>query len=410
MIDVRGAFAPLREPGVVESGKKDWFTEGKAPPWQVYATEAGVSVTPDSSLRLATAWSCVRLLSETIATLPLLIYRELPDGHERASQHPLYSLLHDQPNPNTPAVPFFEAAVMNLQLFGRAFGLVGTPLRPGALPDRIDLLMPWQVDVDRPNEMTVRFYYRPDSGGRHEIPADQLIYWRGLSYNGVDGLSPIEYARQTFGLARAAELFGQRFFGNNAHPGGVLSTEQKIDDDEREIVKTSIEAGYRGVNQLRLMVLDGGWKYTPMGFPPEQAQFLETRVKSDADVCKIFRVPPWMVGVQIEGTKPYANVEQEAIHFVTYSIRPWLVRLEQGLNLRLFPRDVSGRRDFFCEFLADALLRGDLKSRYEAYAISYNRWRTRNELRRLDNLSPVEGGDDWGEASQVDSSGKEMGA
>lgn len=400
MIDTRAAFASLHEPGAVAAEKRDWFTEGKNPPWWGYSTEAGVAVSEDGALRLATAWACIRLLSETVATLPAIIYRELSDGRERASTHPMYSLLHDKPNPNTPAVPYYETLMLHLLLYGNAYSYVDRPLRPGAQPDRLDLLDPTRVrcEVD---ERSVRYWYRPKGGSEIELFASELVHWRGLSFDGVRGLAPIQYAKQTFGLALAAEKYGQRFFGNNAHPGGVLSTKQTLDAEQRDRVKVSIEEGHRGSNQMRLMVLDGDWEYQTFGIPPEQAQFLGTRVKSDGDVCKIFRVPPWMVGVQVEGSKPYANVEQEAINFVTYSIRPWLVRIEQGLNLSLFPRESNGRRDFFVEFLADAILRGDLKSRYDAYSVSFNRWRTRNEIRRLDNLNPVEGGDEFNDALTV---------
>jgi HK97 family phage portal protein len=215
-----------------------------------------------------------------------------------------------------------------------------------------------------------------------------------LTHDGVVGLGPIEQCKRSLGLAIAAEKYGSRFFGNAAHPGGVLSTKDELDEDERERVRQSIEDGYRGHKQLSLMLLDGDWHYQPLGIPPEQAQFLQTRVKQDADVCRIFGVPPWLIGVPVEGSKPYANVEQEMINFVVLTIRPLLVRLESTINAQLFPMIPGRGREYFFEILVDGLLRGDGVSRFQRYQLGVrNGIYSPNEVRELENLSPYDGGD-----------------
>ena len=395
-MNIREAFAPLHDPALVpQRHKRDWFTEGKNPPWWGYATEAGESVSEASALRVVTAWRCVNLLASTVGTLPKLIYRNLDRGKERSQFHPLYRLLHDQPNQMMTASTLFEAVVHHLLVYGNAFGFIDRSMRVGSDPDGIYLMCPDRVSV-KYDDRSARYYYMPPgTGDRYEVDRSEILHWRGLTYDGVMGLAPIQHCKLTLGLSIAAEKYGARFFGNNSHPGGILAKDD-LHDDERDAMKATIEEGYRGNNQLRFMVMNGEWKYTPIGIPPEQAQFLQTRVKQDADVCRIFGVPPWLVGVPVEGSKPYANVEQEMINFAKLTLRQLLVRIEEPINAALFPRDPVRGREYFFEFLVDGLMRGDGVSRFKQYEVGIrSRILSPNEVRELENLSPYEGGDNY---------------
>lgn len=352
-------------------------------------TAAGVSVTEGNALRMTTVYACVRLLSESVASLPLHLYRRLPGGgKERLTEDPRYALLHDQPNPLMSSFTFRETLQAHLETWGNAYAWIERskggkvaalwPLRPDKVEAKID---------DRTGRLSYTYEFRGEK--LPEQPASSILHVPGLGWDGVKGYSPIGLMKNAIGMGLAAENYGSQFFGNAAMPSGILSTEQVLDDDAVERLKASWEAMHGGDNKWRVAMLGGGLTWTSIGIKPEEAQFLETRGYTDAQIARAYNIPAWMVGVESKGSMTYSNVEQQGLMYVTHCLRPRLVRLEQEINRKLLPEPT-----LFVEFNVDGLARGDLKSRYQAYAIAEGRWLTVNEIRELENRNPVEGGDE----------------
>jgi HK97 family phage portal protein len=350
----------------------------------------GISVSEEGALKLAAVYACVRVLSETVAQLPLIIYERLERGKERAVDHPLYRLLHDQPNPLMTAFEWRETLMSHLALWGNAYCEIemdgaGRPLALWPLrPDQME-------DVRRKGDALTYLYQLPD-GKRVVLRGEQVFHVRGLSPDGVWGYSPIrQFARQLVGMGLAVETFGSAFFANGARPGGVLQHPGKLGDEAYANLRESWGARHEGVsNAHRVAILEEGMTFQAIGVPPEEAQFLESMKLNRTQIASIFRVPPHMIGDLERAT--FSNIEQQSIEFKTYTIEPWLVRWQQAINTRLM---IEGERDtFFAEFLTDALLRGDTASRYQAHAIGrQNGWLSANDIREIENMNPVDGGD-----------------
>jgi HK97 family phage portal protein len=231
---------------------------------------------------------------------------------------------------------------------------------------------------------------------------------RVLHVSGVLGLSPIGQAREALGLTMAAEEYGARFFSNDSTPGGVLEHPGQLSGDAQIRLRNQIEAQTRGLsNKHRMMVLEEGMKWTQMGLPPEDSQFLETRKFQVGEIARIFRVPPHMIGDVDRSTSWGSGIEQQTIGFIIYSVRSWLVRWEQEENKTLLSEDE--RKNYFVEYLVDGLLRGDIQSRYQAYSIArQNGWMNGNEIRELENQNPAKGLDIYlvnGNMTPVDKAG-----
>jgi HK97 family phage portal protein len=352
-------------------------------------TASGASVNATSALKISTVWACVRLISETIASLPAFVYERLPDGgRQRATNHPLYDLLHSQPNDSQTAFEFFEMMTGHVLLRGNAYARIVPGARGFA-----DQLIPVHPDEVTPEKVpgTSKLRYRVQ-GFSQPFNDDEILHLRGLSSDGYVGLDPITYARESFGLTMAGEKYGARFFGNNSIPGGILSTDKGLKPDTAKRIKESWEASQVGGNNHRVAVLEEGLKWQAIGVDPRNAQFLELREFQAEDVCRWFRVPPHMVGLTSKSTSWGSGIEQQSIGFVTYSLVPWLVRWQQALSRDL----ILAPQTYFVEFLVAGLLRGDLKSRFEAYNIARNGgWYSANDVRRLENENPIEGGDDY---------------
>ncbi len=353
------------------------------------STASGASVNPTSALKISTVWACVRLISETIASLPVHVYQRLSDGgRQRATNHPLYDLLHSQPNEAQTAFEFFEMMTGHVLLRGNAYARIVPGARGFA-----DQLIPMHPDDVAPEKVpgTNKLRYRV-SGFSSPFNDDQMLHLRGLSSDGQVGLDPITYARESFGLTMAGEKYGARFFGNNSIPGGILTTEKPIKPEAAKRLKGEWEATQAGANNHRVAVLEGGLKWQAIGVDPRNAQFLELREFQSEDVCRWFRVPPHMVGLTSKATSWGSGIEQMSIGFVTYTLVPWLTRWAQAISRDL----ILAPNTYFVEFMVDALLRGDLKSRYEAYAIGRNwGWLSSNDVRRKENENPIDGGDDY---------------
>jgi HK97 family phage portal protein len=350
---------------------------------------SGVTVNENTALKSTAVFACVRILAETVASLPLPVYRRLPGGgKERATDHYLYPLLHDQPNPEMTSFEFRETLMGHLALWGNAYAEIQ---RNGA--GEVVALWPLRPDrmrVSRDDQGLQYKYTLPD-GTTAVLRQRNIMHIRGLSGDGLVGYSPIRMAREAIGLALATEEFGARFFGQGSRPSGVLEHPGKLSKEAKENLRESWERMHSGLSGAhRIAILEEGMKWTQIGIPPEDAQFLETRKFQVTEIARIFRIPPHMLADLERAT--FSNIEHQSIEFVVHTIRPWLVRWEQAFKRDLF---LPGEREiYFAEFLVDGLLRGDIESRYRAYATARQwGWMSANDVRELENMNPIPGGD-----------------
>jgi len=353
-------------------------------------TVAGASVTTDAALGLSTVWACVRLLAETIATLPMMLYRtDARGGRTVAADHPLYALLHDAPSADFTAVEFWEGVVLSLCLPGNAYA------RKEYVGNRLVALTPLAADrmtVER-TEGGARRYRYADAGRVRVYGEDEVFHVRGFGGAGDMGLSPIAYARQSLGAAMAAEEHAQAVFANGAQPTGVLTIDQVLDANQREQVREGIVAPMAGsANAGGIFVLEAGMKFQAISMTPEDTQFLQTRAFQVEEICRWFRVPPFMVGHTEKSTSWGTGIEQQMLGFLTFGLRPYLSRIEQSVRRSLIAPGERG--SLVAEFKVEGLLRADSAARARFYAIMVqNGMMTRNEVRRLENLEPLPGGD-----------------
>ena len=349
-------------------------------------TASGKTVNERTAMQTTAVYACVRILAETIASLPLNVYRSTDNGKEKAIDHQLYYLLHDEPNPEMTSFVFRETLMSHLLLWGNAYAQIIRDGRGKVLA--LYPLLPDRITVDRTSNGQLYYEYRKDTGYVILRPED-ILHIPGLGFDGLVGYSPIAMAKNAIGMAIATEEYGGKFFANGASPGGVLEHPGVVKDPAR--IRESWNAVYQGSgNAHRVAVLEEGMKFQPIGIPPEQAQFLETRKFQTEEICRIFRVPPHLVANLDKAT--FSNIEHQSISFVVHTIRPWLVRLEQGMNKALLSQSEKGQ--YFVGFVVDGLLRGDYASRMQGYAIGIqNGFLSPNDVRTLENMNTIEHGD-----------------
>ena len=359
---------------------------------------SGKAVTERSAMQMTAVYSCVRILAEAVAGLPLHLYRYKSDGgKEKAIDHPLYLLLHDEPNPEMTSFIFRETLMTHLLLWGNAYAQI---IRNGK-GEVVALypLMPNKMTVDRDANGQLYYQYTRSSeeaptmkGTSVNLRPSDVLHIPGLGFDGLVGYSPIAMAKNAIGMAIACEEYGAKFFANGAAPGGVLEHPGTIKDPQR--VRESWQSTFGGSgNANKIAVLEEGMKYTPIGISPEQAQFLETRKFQINEIARIFRVPPHMVG-DLEKSS-FSNIEQQSLEFVKYTLEPWLIRWEQSIQRSLLSTDEKPL--YFAKFNVDGLLRGDYASRMSGYATArQNGWMSANDIRELENLDriPAEKGGD----------------
>lgn len=361
-------------------------------------TTSGKAVTERSAMQMTAVYSCVRILSEAVAGLPLHLYKYTDSGGKAiALDHPLYHLLHDEPNPEMSSFVFRETLMTHLLLWGNAYAQI---IRNGK-NEIVALypLMPNKMSVDRDESGHLYYtYYRgSDEAIKNKefavtLPPSDVLHIPGLGFDGLVGYSPIAMAKNAIGMAIACEEYGAKFFANGAAPGGVLEHPGTIKDPQR--VRESWQSTFGGSgNANKIAVLEEGMKYTPIGISPEQAQFLETRKFQINEIARIFRVPPHMVG-DLEKSS-FSNIEQQSLEFVKYTLDPWVIRWEQSIQRSLLSADEKSR--YFVKFNLEGLLRGDYQSRMNGYAIGrQNGWMSANDIRELENLDRIpeeDGGD-----------------
>ena len=378
-----GLFRPRDHPKDATTGSAYHFFMG--------TSASGKSVTERSAMQMTAVYSCVRILAEAIACLPLQLYRYTETGgKEKAVDHPLYQLLHDEPNPEMTSFVFREVLMCHLLLWGNAYSQIirnGRGEVLGLYP-----LMPNRMAVDRDEHGRLYYSYQmqQDDGadmkqGTVILRQEDVLHIPGLGFDGLVGYSPIAMAKNAIGLAIATEEYGSKFFANGATPGAVLEHPGLIKDPEK--IRESWNKAFRGsANANKLVVLEEGMKFTPISIAPEQAQFLETRKFQIDEIARIFRVPPHMIG-DLEKSS-FNNIEQQSLEFVKYTLDPWVCRWEQAMCRALLrPEEKS---HYFIKFNVDGLLRGDYKSRMDGYAVGrQNGWLSANDIRELENMDQI---------------------
>ncbi|MFD1403743.1 phage portal protein [Robinsoniella peoriensis] len=373
-------------------------TTGSAYRFLFGGSTSGKLVTERSSMQMTAVYSCVRILAEAVAGLPLQFYRYTENGSkEKAIDHSLYFLLHDEPNPEMTSFVFRETLMTHLLLWGNAYAQI---IRNGK-GEVVAMypLMPSRMTVDRDDKGHLYYEYQTSSdeakttkGGTVRLKPTDVLHVPGLGFDGLVGYSPIAMAKNAIGMAIACEEYGAKFFANGATPGGILEYPGAVKDPER--VRESWNKGFGGSsNANKVAILEEGMKYTPISISPEQAQFLETRKFQINEIARIFRVPPHMVG-DLEKSS-FSNIEQQSLEFVKYTLDPWVSRWEQAMMRSLL--SVDEKSQYFVKFNVDGLLRGDYQSRMNGYSIGrQNGWMSANDIRELENLDRIpaaQGGD-----------------
>ena len=354
-------------------------------------SSSGKRVNERTAMQTSAVYACVRVISESVASLPLHVYKYNSDGgKEKAIEHPLYRLLHDEPNGEMTAYSFFEVALTHLLLWGNFYAQIirnGKGELLGLYP-----LMPDRMRVDRDEDRHLYYEYTLSTDDPVEnksqtviLQPEDVLHIPGLSFDGLVGYSPIAMAKQSIGLSIAAEEFGSKFYANSAVPSGILEHPGILKDPAK--VRDSWMSTFGGsANSNKVAVLEKGMKYTPISINPSEAQFLDTRKFQIVEICRIFRVPPHMIA-SLEGAT-FSNIEQQSLEYVQYTLRPWLTRLEQAMFRRLFTEEE--KKTYFIKFNVDGLLRGDYQSRMNGYATArQNGWMSANDIRELENLDRI---------------------
>lgn len=354
-------------------------------------SSSGKAVTEHSAMQITAVYACVRVLSEAVASLPLHLYHYTKEGSkEKAVDHPLYFLLHDEPNPEMTSFIFRETMMAHLLLWGNFYCQIlrnGKGEVLGLYP-----LMPNRMEVDRDErgKLYYRYAHQSDEAGTMKnetvlLSPYEVMHIPGLGFDGLIGYSPIAVAKNALGTSMATDEYASKFFANGAAPSGVLEYPGAIKDPEK--VRESWNRAFGGSgNSGKTAILEEGMKYTPISVNPQDSQFLETRKFQIDEIARIFRVPPHMIGDLEHAT--FSNIEEQGLEFVMYVLQPWLVRIESGMNRSLLSE--KEKKEFFFSFRVDGLMRGNYASRMQGYATGINNgFMSPNDVRQLENMDLI---------------------
>lgn len=352
----------------------------------------GRAVTPESAMELSAFYAGIRLLSRVLASVPLIVYRRLPNrGRDFALDHSLYWMLHDEPNPEMTPFEFRVAQLVSYNAWGRSFAEIQRNLYTG---DATALwpLRPDRMKMDRIGGELV-YIYRLSDGTDKIFARNLILHCRDMTTDGITAMVPTDKGREAIGLGLATEEFGARFFGNGAQPGAVLQHPGTLGDEAYKRITKSWETRHQGLsNAQRIAILEEGMTLETIGVDPDKAQFLETRKFQIREISRFLGVPPHKIGDLDQAT--FSNIEHQAIEFVTDTVRPTATSIEQRYAASLLSR--NERKEYFIEHKLEALIRGDLESQSKAWSTGrQGGWLSRNEIRAWMNLNPVEGGDDY---------------
>lgn len=351
-------------------------------------TYSGRKVSPAMAMKLTAVFGCVRVLAESVGMLPCFLYQSTDNGRVKAPKEKLYSLLYTAPNDYMTPQEFWEYLIASLCLRGNFYAY-----KVKALGEVVELLplLPNSVQPKLDENWNPVYQVTFPDGSCDVLSQDEIWHVRTFTTDSLVGLSPISYARQAIGLGLATEEHGARLFSNGAVSSGVLQTDQTLTDEAYKRLKENFQEQHQGLsNAHKPMILEMGLQWNNISMSAEDAQFLETRKFQLEEICRIFRVPLHML--QNTDRATFNNIENLGMGFVNYSLVPYLTRIEQRINLGLVNKEKRGQ--FYAKFNVGALLRGDMKSRYESYATGIN-WGilSPNECRDLEERNPREGGD-----------------
>ena len=382
----RGRDAPERAPDIQDQ-------ISAAPEFDFGVAASGKNVTEETAIQISTVYACVRVLAETIASLPLNVYESDGKGGSRiAENHPLEYLLHDAPNEEMTSFIWREQMMTQILLRGNSYSQIVRNGKTAIMS--IYPLLSSNMTVDRDDSGALTYKYQMADDNTITLSPAEVLHIPGMGFDGIMGYSPIALMKTTLGLTLAAEEYGSKVFGNGATPAGVLTHPNRLKDPEK--LRNAWNAAYGGsANAGKIAILEEGMKFERISMPNSEAQFLETRKFQVSEICRIYRVPPHMVGDLEHAT--FSNIEHQSISFAVHTIRPWLVRIEQSMNKALFSENERGK--YFVKFNMDGLMRGDYKSRMEGYAIArQNGWMSADDIRGLENLNPIgaaKGGEEY---------------
>lgn len=354
-------------------------------------THSGKNITADAALGVSTAWACMRLLSETVGSLPIDVLRKEGENNRKDPGHWSYWMMREQPNEDMTPVQFKEALTLNLLAHGNAYADISNRNGAGQVSSMIPLLSEL-MQPERLDDGTIIYRYHTGKGPDLIYSRDDILHVPGFGFNGLIGLNPINYNRQALGLTLAAEEFGARFFKQGMKYSGILVSPQALNSEQRKKLRERYEEFQEGVESAhKLLILEAAFEFHPLTIPPEQAQFLETRKFQENEVCRIFLVPPHMVMNLDRAT--FSNIEHQDLQFGKYTLRPYLTRIEQNFKKSLLRPEE--RRTFKFEFNMNAIFRADLAARAKFYSqMVQNGLMTRNEIRALENLNAKVGADE----------------
>ncbi|BEO71838.1 portal protein [Serratia marcescens] len=382
-----------KQPGRIKSALLNWLgvpislTTGTF--WQEWfgTSSSGKVVTADKAMQLSAVWACIRLLSESVSTLPMKVYRREADGSRKLAQdHPAYQVLCRRPNLEMTPSRFMLMVVASICLRGNAFiekKMIGRKLVA------LNPLLPQNMVVKRLDTGQLQYTYTED-GKKRVIPVDRMMHIRGFGLDGVCGMMPLSSGRDVFGAAMAVDESAAKIFENGLQTSGYISSKVALNKEQRERLRTYLAAFAGSKNAGKMMVLEGDLSYQNVTMNPEDAQMLESRAFSIEEICRWFRVPPFMVGHVTKQSSWASSVEGMNLIFLTNTLRPLLVNIEQEISRCLLDSD----EDYFAEFSVEGLLRADSVGRAAYYTTALqNGWMSRNDVRRLENLPPIPGGE-----------------
>lgn len=350
---------------------------------------SGAAVSSERAGGLAVAYRCIQVRAEGLASVPLKLYRRAGDAREPATDHPLYGVLHDRFNDGMTAFEGRELLSAWADLYGNAFARIESNGRGQVVA--LYPMAPGAVTVEKLASGRLRYRWQPPNGSSQVVLADEMLHIRHRSRDGALGVSPIAWARESVGLALAEQEHAASALRNGLRLSGAFTFPTSLNDEQFKRLRLSAEQKFSGpANAGRFLVLDGGADFKPFSMSPKDAEFLESRKLSDLAICRLFGVPPTVAGITDNAT--YSNTEQEGTALVVRCLAPWARRFEQVMTQALLT--ANGRTSLFIEHDLSGLLRGDVKSRYEAYAVGRQwGWLSPNDIRRLENMGPIADGD-----------------
>lgn len=354
-------------------------------------SDSGESVTSESALSLSAVWACINLLAGTQSSLPLEVFRRDRSGQRvLARDHRLYRILHDSPNYDQTAVDFWEFIAASIELHGNGYARIGR--NAGAVAS-LHPIIPDTVRARRLANGDIEYRWSEEGKG-FVATSSEVLHIRGFGGNPLGGLSTLQFARNSFGLARAVDRAAGHTFRNGLRPSGVLTFEKFLTAEQRAVTRNELLEQFMGAaNSGKPMVLEGGTKWEQLTISPEDAQMLQSRSFSIEEICRFFGVPPFMIGHTDKISGWGTGLEQQTLGFQKFTLRRRLRRIEQALEKQLLtPADRAN--GVTIEFNLEGLLRGDSAARSAFYQSGLNNgWMTINEVRSLENMPPVAGGD-----------------